>query len=79
MCILWACAVLFSNSDSDVRMGGTYTMISLLHLWTVAVDMGNKVLSDKGEQGREQPKGTAPAGCAMLTSVGVGGLDIFIG
>jgi hypothetical protein len=27
-------------------MGGTYTVIFLLHLWTVAVDMGNTVLSN---------------------------------
>jgi len=45
----------------------------------VAVDMGNKVLSGEGEQGREQSKGTAPAGCAMLTNAGVGDLDTFIG
>ena len=62
-----------------MRIGGTYTGIFLLHLWMVAVDMGNKVLSGEGEQGREQSKGTAPAGCAMLTNAGVGDLDTFIG
>jgi hypothetical protein len=60
-------------------MGGAYIGVFLFHLWTIAVHMGFKVLSGKGEQVREQPEGTAPAGCAILTSAGVGGLDTFIG
>jgi len=63
---LWSCVTFFSLSDCDVWMGGTYTVIFLPHLWTLAADLGNTVLSGKG---REQPKGTAPADWLKMLNV----------
>jgi hypothetical protein len=45
-------------------------MTFLFHLWTVAVDIGNTVLSGGG---------TAPIGRAIVIESGVGALDTFIG